>query len=136
MNKPIASIAWPTSPDEAARALRLYMIQVLERLRITFPPSPYEPISVAKELLTDEGSEDRRRSALGHWWKIVDENGIRNFESKDVLTARLAICLLAPTELDVSMGGEQLSWFLEVLGFLNLDVDEAIEVMERQFTFT
>lgn len=65
----------------------------------------------------------------------MDERGLRNFESGEAVVARLAVCLLYPSKENVSGQDDQLSWFLEVLGFLGADVDEAIAVMEEHFDF-
>lgn len=112
------------------------MISVIEYLKISFGSSTHEPITIVKGLLSGKNAEDDRRFALAHWWSIIDEKGIRNFESREALIARLAVCILAPKEEEISNLGEQLSWFLEVLGFLGADVDKAIVLMEKQFSFT
>lgn len=135
MNKSIGSIAWPKSANESLRSLLLYMMRVVGRLGISFGSSAHDPLSTVKGLLAGELSEDDRRVALAHWWKAVDERGLRNFESGEAVVARLAVCLLYPSKENVSGQDDQLSWFLEVLGFLGADVDEAIAVMEEHFDF-
>jgi len=111
------------------------MTKVVADIGVSFGSAAYDPMSIVKGLLAGSLFEADRRSALTHWWNAVDGQGIRNLEHKDALTARLAVCLLTPNEGNASDLGEQLSWFLEVLGFLGVDVDKAIEVMERHFPF-
>ena len=111
------------------------MTGVVERLGISFGSSAHDPLSTVKGLLARELSESDRRVALAHWWKVVDDRGLRNFESSEAVVARLAVCLLYPSEEKVSSQGDQLSWFLEVLGFLGVGVDEAIAAMEEHFDF-
>ncbi|MDR6856293.1 hypothetical protein [Variovorax guangxiensis] len=117
------------------RLLLLYMLKVIEQLGISFGSPSCDPIFIVKGLLVEKCSEADRRSALTHWWSIVDERGVRDFQGRDVLVARLAVCLLSPNEESTSEFGEQLSWFLEVLGFLGEDVDKAINVIEQHFDF-
>lgn len=135
MNKSIGSIAWPEDPGESRRLLSTYMVEVVESLGISFGISPYEPLSVVNGLRTGEMSGDDGRAAMAYWWGCIDQYGIRNFESKEALIARLAICLLTPSQQETWDFGDQLSWFLEVLGFLGEDVDKSIALMEEHFDF-
>ena len=135
MNKSIGSIAWPESIRESVRLLMLFMLKVVEQLEVSFGDTAYEPISIVKGLLAGDLSDNHRRAALAFWWKTIDERGVRDFQSEEVLIARLAVCLLSPNEEELWGLGEQLSWFLEVLGFLGADVDKAIAVMEEHFNF-
>ena len=135
MNKSIAAISWPTNASEAVRLFLSYMIKVIEQLGISFGLSTHDPMVAVKELLAGKLSEDDRDSNLTYWWSVVDDRGVRNFESKDVLIARLAVCLLSPNQEKTLDLGEQLSWFLEVLGMLGADVEIAIDIMEQHFMF-
>lgn len=136
MNKSISSIAWPADPHDSMQLFVRYMLGAVEQLGISFGYSADSPVSIAKGLLAKRLSESDRLGALAYWWDVVDKKGIQNFEDKDVLLARLAICLLSPNESEASNFGEQLSWFLEVLGFFGADVDKAIHVMEAHFDFS
>jgi hypothetical protein len=135
MSKPIASIIWPAHARDRVRLLWLYMLAVIEQLSIPFWSHSPDPRVTVKGLLDGTLSEEDRRSALSIWWQIVDEEGIQNFGSRDAVVARLAVCLLSPSEEHSSELGVQLSWFLEVLGLLGEDVEKAIELMERHFDF-
>lgn len=135
MNKSIAAIAWPANASEAVSLFLRYMSTVIEQLDISFGSSMHDPMVVVKASLAGKHSEVERSSNLAYWWSVVDDCGIRNFESKDALIARLAVCLLSPNEEKMFDMGEQLSWFLEVLGMLGADVDIAIDVMKRHFQF-
>ena len=66
---------------------------------------------------------------------VVDRLGIWNYQSKDALTARMAVSLLSPNESDVSTLGEQLSWFMEVLGMLGASQRRANEMIYAHFDF-
>lgn len=135
MSKPIGSIVWPERAYDSVRHLRAYMLAIVEQLPLTFGSRAADPVLIVKGLLDGTVLEKERQSALADWWKIVDARGIQNFKSREALIGRLAICLLYPSEDKPSELGDQLSWFLEVLGFLGQDVDKAIEVMERHFEF-
>lgn len=60
---------------------------------------------------------------------------MREFKDREVLIARLAICLLSNDEDDISVLGDNLSWFFEVLGFLRVDMKKPVEMMIEYFEF-
>jgi hypothetical protein len=112
------------------------MVRVLETLGFSFGSPPNDPMVIVKGLLAHTVSDEDRRIALDYWWDIVYERGIRDLQSRDALMARLAVSLLSPAEVNASPElGEHLSWFLEVLGFLKLDMRKAISIMEEHFKF-
>lgn len=135
MNKAIGSIAWPSDARDSIHLLQRFMLEVVERLGIAFDPLANDPRVIVRGILSGELGSAERRSALAYWWSIVDEKGIRDLQSRDALVARLAICLLSPSEDEAWNLSEQLSWFIEVLGFLGADVDNAIDAMEKHFNF-
>ena len=135
MSKTIGSIAWPNNASDAVRLLLRFMVKVIEQLGISFNSPIYDPVVVVGGLLSGRLSQDDRRLALAHWWKIVDEKGIRDLHTADVLVARLAVCLLSPSDDEAWSLSDQLSWFLEVLGLLGADVDKAVSIMEENFDF-
>ena len=135
MIKPISAISWPLERSDSVRLLQHYMLAVADQLEIDFGRSSDSPIALVKRLIAGTSTESERQAALTHWWGLIDEKGIRDFSSKDVLSARLVVSLLSPTANDALDLGEQLSWFLEVLGFLGLDVDKAIDPMQAHFDF-
>lgn len=128
-------IAWPENSEESRRLLSTYMVKVVGQLGISFGNHPCEPVSIVMGLLSGGLSDDNGRAALASWWAVVDEHGVRNFEDKEALIARLAICLLSSTQQGPWNLGDQLSWFLEVIGFIGADVDKAIDTMKEHFEF-
>lgn len=135
MNKPISAISWPSERGNAVKELQCYMLTIVDELGIDFGTSTDSPIALVNRLINGSSTESERQTALAHWWGLIDEKGIRDFSGKDVLIARLAVSLSSPTAGDALDLGEQLSWFLELLGFLGLDVDKAIDVMQVHFDF-
>lgn len=67
--------------------------------------------------------------------KIDEKGAVRAFQDRDVLMARLAICLLSNDEDDIAVLGDNLSWFFEVLGFLKVEPMKPIEMMKEYFEF-
>ncbi|WP_157903140.1 hypothetical protein [Cupriavidus malaysiensis] len=135
MSKSIGSIAWPDNADESRRLLSTYMVKVVGQLGISFGNHPCKPASIVKGLISGRLSDENRRAALASWWAIAEEHGVRNFEDKEALIARLAICLLSSAQQGPWNLGDQLSWFLEVIGLIGADVDKAIDTMEEHFEF-
>lgn len=138
MTKYIAAIEWPASPTAARHLLLSCMVTMLDELCIGFPPGPAEPMALTRRFLAGESGEalERERDeANEHWWARIGELGIRDFSNPRALNARLAICLLVSDEAEKWGWGEQLGWFLEVLGFLGEDYNAAYEVAEKHFSF-
>lgn len=126
----IGSIQWPKDTSSAIHLYLNFLLLVLETLKIDFSGYNTDPVQITKLFLDDLTSEDERRHALEAWWDYIDSQGaIREFQDKNILMGRLAICLLSVTEKDVNQLGEHLSWFLEVLGFLGADTKKAIQMM-------
>ncbi|WPH17802.1 hypothetical protein [Variovorax paradoxus] len=135
MIKPISAISWPPERGNAVNELQRYMLAVVDQLGIEFETSTDSPVALVNQIIDGSATESERQTALADWWGLIDEKGIRDLSSRDLLIARLAVSLLSPTAVDSHNLGEQLSWFLEVLGFLGLDVDKAIDVMQVHFDF-
>ncbi|MDZ4155925.1 MAG: hypothetical protein U1E09_05195 [Methylococcales bacterium] len=133
----IASINWPKDHKVAVKLYRNFMVKVLELLNISFTHPENNPLELSKDYLNGKVSEEVLGNAAIFWWNYIDEKeGIRNFQDKDLLMARLAICLLSVKEIDFPVLGEHLSWFFEVLGFLGVDLREAINLMGTHFDFS
>jgi hypothetical protein len=49
--------------------------------------------------------------------------------------ARLALSVLSPAEENADSLGDQLSWFIEVIGFLGLDERCAVQMMDEWFSY-
>lgn len=126
---------WPENSEKARQLLSTYMVKVVGCLGISFDASPCDPVSVVNALLSGGMSDDDVRTALDYWWSQVDEHGVRNFEKREALIARLAIYLLSSSQQESRDLGDQLSWFMEVLGFLGMDVGKSIDIMEKYFDF-
>lgn len=130
----IGSIQWPKNSSSAIRWYLRYLLQVLDALKINFSEYPNDPIHITTLFLKDMFSEEERRHATKMWWNYIDNlEALREFQDKDILMGRLAICLLTVSEKDIDQLGENLSWFLEVLGLLGQDVDKAVAMMEVYF---
>lgn len=134
VKKSISSIAWPKSASEAVHLFRRYMATVLEG-EVTFKSGDDELLRIAKRVVLNEVADDERRAELSEFWGVIDSFGIRDLSDRSVLRARLGICLLYPTESNVSELGEQLSWFIEVLGFLGCSAERAVVIMNSHFSF-
>lgn len=134
MIKPISHIVWPESRKDSTRLLLSYMTSVLSEIGIRFPNDLHNPVNLSSN--SDVGAELCRDSELHYWWGIVDAEGVRNFQSELALTARLAICMLSVREDDALPLGEQLSWFIEVLGLGGKGQAVAVKMLPVFFNFS
>ncbi|MBC8954572.1 hypothetical protein [Xenorhabdus sp. PB62.4] len=136
MTVSIGLIKWPEDSKSCVQLYLDFLLKVTDMLNITFEGCENDPIHITREYLKDNKTEDEREAALSFWWNYVDSNdGIRNFKDKPLVMARLAICFLSIKEKDIPEIGEHLSWFIEVLGFLGLNLSNVIVFMGEYFEF-
>ncbi|MEQ1977600.1 hypothetical protein [Xenorhabdus sp. SGI240] len=132
----IGLIKWPEDSKSCVQLYLNFLLKVTDMLNINFEGCENDPIQITRGYLKDSKTEDEREAALSFWWNYVDSNdGIRNFKDKPLVMARLAICFLSIKEKDIPEIGEHLSWFLEVLGFLGLNLSKIVDFMGEYFEF-
>ncbi|PHM43439.1 hypothetical protein [Xenorhabdus szentirmaii] len=137
MTVSIGLIKWPEDSKSCVQLYLNFLLKVTEILEIAFQDVENDPIRFTHEYLNGIKTEDEREAVLSFWWNYIDSNdGIRNFKDKPFLMARLAICFLSIKEKDISEIGEHLSWFIEVLGFLGLNLSKVVILMSDYFEFT
>ncbi|MCK9796797.1 hypothetical protein M1B34_03310 [Pseudomonas sp. MAFF 302030] len=132
----IGSIIRPTEKSDALKHQLGFLIKVLETLDIKFSGCENDPSYLVKKYIGGEIPIEECKAEASGWWAKIDEKGaIREFKDREVLIARLAICLLSNDEDDISILGDNLSWFFEVLGFLGVDMTKPVEMMIEYFEF-
>ncbi|MBH3409162.1 hypothetical protein I5P86_29285 [Pseudomonas glycinae] len=132
----VGAIIRPADKSEALKQQIGFLIKVLNALDIKFSDCENDPLRLAKDYVDGRIPIQTCKAEASVWWAKIDEKGaIRNFQDRDVLLARLAICLLSNDEDDTSVMGDNLSWFFEVLGFLKVDMKTPIEMMIEHFDF-
>ncbi|MBD1229656.1 hypothetical protein [Xenorhabdus griffiniae] len=136
MTVSIGLIKWPEDSKSCVQLYLNFLLKVTDMLNINFEGCENDPIQITREYLKDSKTEDEREAVLSFWWNYIDSNdGIRNFKDKPLVMARLAICFLSIKEKDIPEIGEHLSWFLEVLGFLGLNLSKVVAFMGEYFEF-
>ena len=132
----IGSIVRPAEKSDALKHQLGFLIKVLETLDIKFSDCENDPLQLVKKYIDGEVSIEKCKVEASGWWAKIDEKGaIREFKDREVLIARLAICLLSNDEDDISILGDNLSWFFEVLGFLGVDMKKPVGMMINYFEF-
>lgn len=131
----IGLIKWPENKELSVRLYLNFLMEVTKLLSLNFDGYCNDPIKLTRDYLNGAITDEDRTVALSYWWKLVDDRGISDFKDKTALMSRLAICFLSINEKDVHEINEHLSWFIEVLGFLNCNVSEVIELMGNYFEF-
>lgn len=135
MSFTIASIKWPENNRDAIRLYLAYVIKVLDYLNIRFADCDHDPLELARSYISNKISSEKYEAETLAWWKKIDsQNAIREFQNENILMARLAICLLPVKEDSALSLGDDLSWFIEVLGFMGADIDSAIDIMIEHFS--
>ena len=66
--------------------------------------------------------------------KIDEKGAIRELKSREILIAWLAICLLSNDGDDISILGDELSWFFRCWFFWG-DMKKPVEMMIEYFEF-
>ncbi|MGY2442977.1 hypothetical protein [Pseudomonas sp. SDO52101_S400] len=132
----VGAIVRPADSSEALKQQVGFLIKVLDALDITFSDCENDPLLLAKDYVDGRIPIESCKVEASVWWDKIDEDGaIRNLQDREVLLARLAICLLSNDEDDISVMGDNLSWFFEVLGFLKVDMKTPIKMMIEYFEF-
>lgn len=131
----IGSIRWPPDKLAALHSYLAFLLEVLDELHVDLPKLPNDPNLVTREFLAGRLSLDDRAEACTAWWTKLDELGaLREFRDRNILLARVAICLLAPKIDESTNPAEHLSWFFEVLEFLGYSLDGPIKLMRARFS--
>ncbi|MCG8709711.1 hypothetical protein JHU04_002963 [Brenneria sp. 4F2] len=130
----IGLIKWPENKALSVRLYLNFLIEVADLLNINFD-GENNPIVITKDYLNGLVNDKDRELALSYWWGSIDDKNIRNSKDRSLLMSRLAICFLSMNEERCENISEHLSWFIEVLGFLNFDLAEVIRFMGEYFEF-
>ncbi|MEQ9874097.1 hypothetical protein ABRP91_09600 [Pectobacterium brasiliense] len=134
MHFTIGSIIFPSDSKDATRLYLGFLIKTLHTLDIHFSGYGSDPLALAEKYVTGGITCEQCKAESLDWWRYIDsQDAVQAFHDRDVLMARLAICLLSFDENDASDLSESLSWFIEVIGFMEADVDKAIEIMINYF---
>ena len=132
----VGAIIRPSDNREALKQQIGFMVKVLDALDIKFSECENDPLRHAKDYVDGRIPIETCKAEAAVWWEKIDEKGaIRLFQDRDVLLARLAICLLSNDENDTSVMGDNLSWFFEVLGFLKVNMRMPMSMMIEYFEF-
>ena len=128
-------IVWPSDEWNAVKLLLGFQIKIFNEFNILIANQKIlNPVVIAKKYINSEISENEYKSKLYAWWDYIDENkAMSDFEKKDILEARLAICLLSVTKNDVNELDEHLSWFLQVLQKYGLDMVKVKQISNEYF---
>ena len=131
----IGDIKWPEDKTETLTLILNIQVQVLSELKIDFSNYQQNPTQRAKMFLNKGLSEKEHRQDVEYWWDFITEHGgIRDFQTKEVLMARLALSVLAVKEDIIPEIGEHLSWFFQYLYFLGYDIKKPLAMMNKHFS--
>jgi hypothetical protein len=132
----IGSITWPEDPRTACNHYLEYILQVITRIGIAFPDMRPDPLIVARRYLDSDISEVEYKTEAEAWWDSLYATGqITTIRNPDVFLMRLAICVLSVTPDEAPRLGEHLSWFLELLERMGIDLREPRAMMARHFAW-
>lgn len=132
----IDSIIWPTDKEEAIRLYLDYLLKVINAAQLGFSPDRVNPISTAKEYMSGAISETEYKNAAKVWWDYLDAtSSVRDLHNHDALMARIAIALLSVGADEADNLGEHLSWFLELMQFLGVDLTMPLSFLTEHFRF-
>lgn len=131
----MSSIIRPDNSSTAHKHQLAFFLKVLHTLNINFASFERDPIQLAEQYIDGKITMERCKAESTIWWTIIDkQEAIRNFRERKILMARLALCLLSNEREDISELGDDLSWFLELLGFMGAGM-KSTELMIEYFDF-
>lgn len=126
-------IVWPAAPEAASRLYLGFVLRVVEHLGMQFPTTQPDPIAITRGFIEGALSEADYLAARDRWWSHVDRVGVTDFESRDALIARIAICLLGAPPAEAPRLDEHLSWLFELLGKLGVETAHAERLRSTYF---
>lgn len=129
------SIKWPQNDKEAIFHFLNFQLMILREFELNFSNYPSDPIKIVEDYLNENIEQERYENSAGEWWDYLDKNEkSRDFQSNEALMTRLALCLLSVKREDVLKLNEHVSWFLEVLGFMGLDMKKVLKMYIEYFS--
>lgn len=132
----INSIVRPASDSNAFKHQLGFFVSVLDALEIYFPDDENDPRQSINDYIHDMIPIETLTDKASVWWSFIDDRAaIRAFRERNILMARLAICLLYHDDTNDSALGDNLSWFLEVLDALGVDTNIPTNMMIRYFEY-
>jgi len=134
MNFTIDSIGWPNDRREAVHWYLGFLVAAIDTLEPSLRMAIQEPLRLVKGELDGTISERERVARAAEWWDFLEAHGeLRSSKNREILIARLAICLLAVSESGADNLGEELSWFLEIFISLGGSAEVVLKLMPKYF---
>jgi hypothetical protein len=132
----INSIIRPAGDSNALEHQLTFFVSVLDALDIHFSNPENDPMRLVRDYIENKIPVETLTAKASIWWSIIDDSAaMREFRDRNILMARLAICLLYWDETKCSDLGDNLSWFLELLHALNVDRKIPTEMMMKYFEY-
>ena len=132
----IGSIKWPLERKEAIDLYLTFLINSIHLYDINFERFSSNPVDTARSYIENRIGEAEYHNAVEYWWELIDKgNSLRDFDSEDILMARLGVCLTSANVKEVTELANHLSWFIELIDYLNLDPKLCISLMNSHFKF-
>lgn len=132
----IGSIVRPDGDVNAFKHQLGFFVSVLDALEISFPNDENDPARLIKDYIDGRISVETLTAKASVWRSIFDDSAaIREFRERNILLARLAVCLLYRGETNSAELGDNLSWFLEVLDALEVDMKVPNAMMIEYFEY-
>jgi hypothetical protein len=134
----MASIVWPQDPITACNRYLNFIIGVIDEPDIAFLGTRPDPRAVARQYIDGEITAEVYRAEAVAWWEFLESvGGVCGISRQpSALLARSALCLLSVTPDEAPRLAEHLSWFFEVLGFMQVDLGPPRAMMEKYFAHT
>ncbi|AXI03789.1 hypothetical protein [Aquirhabdus parva] len=131
------TIQWPLDKHVALHLFLKFQLHVLEKLNIQIAnevSQVNDPQLLATEYLAGHLSFASLDSARVQWWDYIDDhNGITNFQDRNLLMARLAVCLLMTKVNEGDTLQDHLDWFIEFLKALGEDSKKVTALKKDYF---
>ena len=135
MSFEISLVQWPADPEATAKLVVSCLLSAMRRLDAQLGVPVDESLELASRFVRGEATDLEVENVRASLWDFIhSRNGLVNFQDRDLLLARLALCLLPPGDTDRANLEEKLAFFLEVLQRLKLPIDGALAAIIEQLT--
>jgi hypothetical protein len=134
MNLKLDSIKWPENHRDANILLKSLYIKILTNIDMDFSGLKQDPRELVEKYIAFSATA-KELSACENIYKslLVDEGFARDFRNHRAIEIRLATIVVSIDDDNPHNLGEQLSWFIELLGYRGEDEAAVVDIVIDHF---
>lgn len=134
MNFSIDLIKWPENGRDANILLKRLYARILNYIDIDFSGLQHDPREIAENYIAFSATAKECNNYENIYKSLLENEGFaRNFRNNRAIEIRLAATLVHVDEDHPRNLGEELSWFIELLGYRGEDESVIVDMVIDHF---